>query len=81
MSRIRVNSIVNRNDDGGPTLLKGATIPSGQIFKVESGVTVSGILTASSFVGNGSQLINLSFPPLQKAYALSLVLDSLPYRC
>ena len=78
MSNIRVNSIVNRNNDGGPEFLKGAVVPSGQILSINGGVTVSGIVTASSFVGDGSALLNLQVPSKGKVYALRLVLGDPP---
>lgn len=80
MSRIRVNSLVNKDDTGGPTFIKGATVPSGQIFKVEGGVTVSGIVTANSFSGNGASLTNLSVITASRTFALSTILDPLPFR-
>lgn len=80
MSRIRVNSIVNKDDTGGPTFTKGAKVPAGQIFKVEGGVSVAGIVTANSFVGDGSALTNLSTITAARTFALSIVLDPLPFR-
>jgi hypothetical protein len=80
MSRIRVNSIVNLNDDGGPTFTKGAKVPAGQIFKVEGGVNVTGIMTANSFIGSGTGLTNLRTITASKTFAIALVLDPLPYR-
>ena len=78
MSKIKVNSIVNRNDDGGPELLKGAKVPSGQILSINGGVSVSGVATAASFVGDGSTLQNLNVPTKGKVYALRLVLGDPP---
>ena len=45
MSRIRANQITNQSADGAPT--------------VQNGVIVSGVCTATSFVGNGSGLTGL----------------------
>jgi len=45
MSRIRANQITNQAADGAPT--------------VQNGVIVSGVCTATSFVGNGSGLTGL----------------------
>ena len=42
MSRIRANQITNQAADGAPT--------------VQNGVIVSGVCTATSFVGDGSSL-------------------------
>lgn len=80
MSKIRVNSVVNRNDSGGPTFVKGAKVPSGQIFSVQGGVVAAGIITATNFVGDGAGLINLSFITLPKTIAYKLILGFDEYR-
>lgn len=75
MSKIKVNYIVNKNEDGPVEFTKGATIPAGQEFNVSGDVSVSGIATvsqltttnmnaggtisANNFVGDGSNLANL----------------------
>ena len=78
MSKIRVNSIVNRNDDGGPEFLKGAKVPSGQILSINGGINAVGVVTAASFVGDGSGLLNLQVPSKGKVYALRLILGDPP---
>ena len=80
MSKIKINSIVNQNDDGAPELTRGATIPSGQSFDVEGNVNVVGVITASNFVGNGSGLTGLNIATQNKAIALKAILDPLPFR-
>tara|TARA_R110000822_G_scaffold218063_2_gene352527 strand:+ start:1716 stop:1961 length:246 start_codon:yes stop_codon:yes gene_type:complete len=80
MSRIRVNSLVNKDDTGGVTFLKGGKIPAGQIFKVEGGLTAAGIMTATSFIGDGSALTNLNTITASRTYGLALILDPLPFR-
>ena len=45
MSRIRANQITNQAADGAPT--------------VQNGVIVSGVCTATSFVGDGSSLTGI----------------------
>ena len=95
MARLKVDSIRNRNDDGAPSLPKGASIPSGATFTANgdlnlTGVTTVGflttqnatvgIVTASSFVGDGSGLISLQTVTAAKAYALRSLLDPLPFR-
>lgn len=77
-SILRVNSIVNANDDGGPTLERGLKIETG-IFKVEGGVNVSGTLTATSFVGDGSALTGITTISKGKIFGMKLVFE-LPYR-
>lgn len=80
MSRIKVNSLVNKDDTGGVTFIKGGKVPAGQIFKVQGGLTAAGIMTAQSFVGDGSALTNLSTITASRTYGLALILDPLPFR-
>jgi len=75
MSKIKVNYLVNKNEDGPVEFTKGATIPAGQRYDINGDVSVSGIvtvsqlnttnmnvggtITANSFIGDGSSLGNL----------------------
>ena len=94
-SQVRVDQITNLNGDGAPELVYGATVPSGATFTATgdlnlTGVTTVGflttqnatvgIVTASSFVGDGSGLISLQTVTAAKAYALRSLLDPLPFR-
>ena len=94
MSRITVNFIVNRLDEGPPELTKGANIPSGEIIRssgnVNVGVATIGIvsttnisastITASRFVGDGSQLTGLPIVSPSKIIALNIILSDPPLR-
>ena len=80
MAKIKVNSIVNQNDDGAPELTMGATIAAGQSFDIQGNVNVVGIITASNFVGNGSGLTGLSVVTPGKTIALKIIMDPLPFR-
>ena len=95
MPRLRVNSIVNRSDDGAIEFTKGATFPAGTSLNVESNANIlgiatvgvitathmtAGIVTATSFVGNGSQLTSIPTTSAGKAIALKFILDPLPFR-
>lgn len=95
MPRINVNTIVNRNDDGGPEFSQGITIPVGGNVNVTSNINTTGILTTAhldantmqvgiitsgSFVGDGSNLTGLPVVSAGKAIALKIVLDPLPFR-
>ena len=80
MSTLKVNSIVNRTDTGGPTFLVGARVPVGQIFKVEGGVSIAGVVTATSFSGSGANLVNLSVVTAGKTVAYKLILGFDEYR-
>jgi hypothetical protein len=79
-SQIKVNEIVHSDNNQGPTLSMGATCSSGQIFSCLGGVSVTGIVTANSFEGDGSSLTNLSTITAARTFALSIILDPLPFR-
>ena len=96
MARLNVNTITDRNDSGAPELTYGATLPSGSKLTVNGNINltgistigilsvtnavVSGIVTATSFVGDGSQLTGLQSVSPSKSIALKIVLDPLPFR-
>jgi hypothetical protein len=69
MSLLRVNSVTNKLNNGAP-LISGGLISSSVI---SPGMNVSGILTASSFVGDGSQITNLPVISKGKAYSLGMI--------
>ena len=80
MSKIKVNSIVNQNDNGAPELSRGATVPTGQTFSVNGNVNIVGVITASNLAGNGSGLTGLSIATQSKAIALKRILSFDEYR-
>lgn len=96
MSKIRVNFLSNRNENGPVELTRGATIPAGQQLSITGGVNVTGVLTATnynvtninvsgvvtatSFVGNGSQLTNLPSVTNGKMIAYKRILGYDEYR-
>lgn len=96
MSRIKVDSISDRNNSSSPTLLHGATIPNGNLningsvnftgistivgFVTATDFFSSGIVTATSFVGDGSQLQGVQSVSESKSIALKVILDPLPFR-
>jgi hypothetical protein len=51
MSEIRVNNIKNEAGTGAPELTYGASIPVGYAVTGAGGINVTGVVTASSFVG------------------------------
>ena len=72
--KIKVNNIVSRDGTGAPTLGYGATISSGQSLS-GIGISVVGIITASSFVGDGTNLSGLSsFATAGRVYAYKRIL-------
>ena len=78
MTQLKVNAITNRSDNGSPELTQGATIPSGKTISGSGNINVVGILTATSFVGDGSALGQ--FASASKAYGIKLILDPIPFR-
>lgn len=68
MSTLRVNQIVNKLDDGSPSLDKGASVLGVGI--TAANINVSGILTATSFEGDGSNLTGLNVPTFGGVYSL-----------
>ena len=95
MPRVRVNTIVNREETGAPTLTKGMTVPAGATLELGAGVNISGIatvgfltatnmnvgvLTATKLVGDGSQLTGVQVMSPSKAIAIKYILDPLPFR-
>ena len=95
-SQIRVDSITDALGTGPVTLGYGASLPSGSIFNVQGNVNisvaatvgfltaknanVSGIITATSFVGDGSGLQGVPTVSSAKSIALKIILDPLPFR-
>ena len=76
MSRIRTNVITNRMANGAPTVSNGLVISgvtttsdikvgTGATLNVYGGATYSGIVTASSFRGDGSQLTGIDASALK----------------
>ena len=88
-SQIRVDSITDLNGTGAVTLSYGASIPSGQLLNVQGNVNISGIatvgfltaknanvtgvITATSFVGSGSGLTNVPVVSSSKSIALAII--------
>lgn len=88
-SKVKVDTI-RALDSSSVKLPKGAVVPSGQYLRVTgnvnsigvatitsvraSGVNVSGAITASSFVGDGSALTGLSVTNPSKVFALSIII-------
>jgi hypothetical protein len=58
-SQLQVDTIVGEIDNQ-VTLSFGATCLSGSIFQSLGGLNATGIVTANSFVGDGSQLSGIS---------------------
>ena len=80
MSVLKVNQITNKNEDGGPEFTRGITVSAGYALTCNGGIVISGIVTATSFSGDGSQITNLSVIETSKTIAVQMILDPLPYR-
>lgn len=72
-SSVKVNSIYALDPVGPVNLPFGVTIPSGQALTSNQGLSVTGVITASQFVGNGSQLTNISIATTSKVIAFSII--------
>jgi hypothetical protein len=88
-SQIRVDNIIDFLGTGAPDLPYGATIPSGGTLTVNGNVnlagvstvgflsatngSVIGILTATSFVGDGSGLVGLQVVNPSKSIAFAII--------
>lgn len=91
MSKLKVNSVTNLTETSSVILVKGATIPTGYELNVNGGVNSTGILTAtnltltadanvgvvtaSSFEGDGSGLTDLPSVSQSKVYALRQIVS------
>jgi len=72
-SKIKVNSL-EAYDPPGPVLISyGATVPSGSTFTVNGGMSISGVVTATSFSGSGANLTNIPVATRGKAIALTII--------
>ena len=69
MSRIRANLITNQSADGAPTVQNGLVVSGVTTSSIEgnvvgnvvgTGVSVVGVITATSFIGSGSNLTGLA---------------------
>ena len=60
MSRIRADRVVNKTATDGPEFPFGATLPTTGNIKGPGGINITGVVTATKFVGDGSGLINLA---------------------
>lgn len=72
MSSLRVSAISNTAGTGPVEFTKGVSIPSGRAI-VAPNINLTGIVTAASFVGDGSRLIFSNSVTSSKAIALTLI--------
>ena len=53
MSKLKVNSITNKTENGPVTFIKGAKIPSGYQLTITGGMNSTGIITATQVALSG----------------------------
>ena len=66
MSRLRSNKVVNQAGTGAPELTYGAVVPATGTISGAGGINVTGIVTATSFSGDGSALTGVGDPSALK---------------
>ena len=86
---LRTDSITNLNNDGPVNILHGTSLPSNTFINIDgeinvsgistigiisaSGAVVSGVVTATSFVGDGSGLTAIQSVSPAKSIALAII--------
>ena len=75
MSLIKVNNITNTDDNAAVSLDSGASIPSGASLTVLGNTSITGIITATSFTGDGSALTGIGGESATKSklFAFALI--------
>ena len=73
-SKIQVDGLESYEPINSPVIVSyGATVPPGQTFIALGNVNVSGVVTASNFVGDGSGLTQLVIATESKAIAYTII--------
>lgn len=72
MSSLRVNTITNTAGTGPVEFTKGVSVPSGKAI-VTPNINLTGIITATSFVGSGSRLTFPNSVATSKVIAYTLI--------
>lgn len=75
MSVLRVNNISNQNDNGAPQLTYGATVGAGQT--INGNISLTGVATATSFVGNGSGISSFIPNEIRNSRVIALTITTL----
>ncbi|MAG49481.1 hypothetical protein CMO86_07455 [Candidatus Woesearchaeota archaeon] len=73
MSVLRVNQITNKDDDGAVEFSEGLTFASNTSISGAGGINLTGIVTATSFVGNGLNLTRTDSVSHSKMVALTYI--------
>lgn len=80
MADIKVNFISNKNETGAVELKNGVTIPSGQTISGSGGIVSAGVVTATTYHGNGTGLTGLTIATGSKTIAFKRILAFDEYR-
>jgi hypothetical protein len=72
-SKIQVDSLESYDPVGPVVVSYGASVPSSQTFTALGDVNISGVVTATNFVGDGSGLTQLSIATESKAIAYTII--------
>ena len=67
MSRLRSDKVVNKAGTGAPELTYGAVVPATGTISGAGGINVTGVITATSFSGDGSGLSGIDATALKDA--------------
>jgi|TARA_B100000085_G_C18507501_1_gene498151 hypothetical protein len=74
MSSLKVDEIANRAGTGAPVLDTGGTVAVGYALTCGGGTNVTGVITATSFIGDGSGITNMPVVTPGKTIALKYIL-------
>ena len=80
MPKLKVNFISNKNESGAVELTYGASIPSGQTISGSGGIVAVGVVTASTYYGDGSGLTGLTVGTASKTIAFKKIMGFDEYR-
>jgi len=69
MSTLKVDQISNKNDSGAPNFSQGIVVSPGFALTCSGGMNISGVVTATSFSGDASNMTNIPGTTASKALA------------
>jgi hypothetical protein len=72
-SQIKVDNIEARTTETPTQLVNGAIVSSGYALTCSGGINITGVLTATSFTGDGSGLTNLDVASEGQTIALYII--------
>jgi len=93
--RVKTDSVVSRNGNDSVTFLDEVSFPPTGKTNVQGNINISGvstvgflttsnanmgIITATSLIGNGSELTNVPTVTISRSFALKLIISDPPLR-